>query len=1151
MYSRLRRLAAALLLLAASALPCMAQTITGSIVGSVVDPSGLSVVDADVSVVHVATGVARQMKSDERGDFTFGSLQPGQYMLTVTAAGFKSLVKQQIMLSAAETLPVGRIALEVGAIADKVTVTAEGVAVQVASSERASVIANTQLEGLLTKSRNAMSLLSLMPGVVDGGSIGDTERMDRNFDINVQGNRRSTNTVTMDGMVTNPMGNNFNSSVTLGQDAIAEVKVLLTNYPAEYGRSSGATINLVTKSGAKDFHGLGSYFKRHEQFNANNFFNNRLGTPKQRYRYNTWNYNIGGPVVLPGGFNKNRDKLFFFWSQEFWPLKVSQAVRQLTVPTALERTGDFSQSVDLNNRLINVIDPNTKAQFPGNVIPASRLDSSGLALTKVFPMPNFNDRGISAGRYNYVEQSVNDTPLRMENLRMDYNLTPKHTLAFTFASFLDRQTGGYGVLTNTGANWSQIVKTYQLRGQGYVLRYTGILSPTLINEMGLGFTRRPEGNSATDDEVKRNTRAAAGYTAAQFSPAANPLSFIPNATFGGVTNAASLFMEGRFPFQQNLQAFNLTNNLTKTLGAHTLKAGIMIERNYQGSNGDGNFAGAFSFANDTNNPLNTGYAYSNAALGVFSTYTEPSSRVYLHFRQHAVEWFAQDSWRATRRLTLELGVRFHYLVPIYMSTDKLSSFSSGLYDPAKAVQLIQPTRANGVRVGVHPVTGVTYPAALIGAIAPGTGDAADGMAVSGQNGYPRSLIDTYGLRAGPRFGFAYDVFGNAKTAVRGGIGMFYNRPNMSDNYILFSSQLPIVSNPTVYYSTIGSLLSSSGATFPQSVNGLDRTDKLPKVINYSFSVQQDIGFKTVVDVGYIGSLGRNLLWRRNLNPIPLGANFQAANADPSNPSTPLASAFLRPLKGYNDVLLSEPAGSSNYHSMQVTARRRFTQSVQFGLSWTWSKAMDYADFDTTGVSVQVPVRVWNYGLASFDRTHIFKLDWVWNLPKAPVQSRVARYALHDWQLSGITSFISGSPLGIGYATTNSLDITGSATQGARVVVLGDAVLSKGERTFSRNFKTEMFARPAVGTVGNAATTQIRGPGVNNFDMSLFKDFPIRESMKLQFRAEAYNLFNHTQFSGLDTTARFDASGNQVNTNFGAFTAARGPRILQFALRFYF
>lgn len=201
---------------------------------------------------------------------------------------------------------------------------------------------------------------------------------------------------------------------------------------------------------------------------------------------------------------------------------MSQAVRQLTVPTALERTGDFSQPVDLNNKLISVIDPNTKAQFPGNVIPANRLDSSGLALMKVFPMPNFNDRGISAGRYNYVEQSVNDTPLRMENLRMDYNLTPKHTLAFTFASFLDRQTGGYGVLTNTGANWSQIVKTYQLRGQGYVLRYTGILSPSLINEMSLGFTRRPEGNSATDDEVKRNTRAAAGYTAAQFSPSANP-----------------------------------------------------------------------------------------------------------------------------------------------------------------------------------------------------------------------------------------------------------------------------------------------------------------------------------------------------------------------------------------------------------------------------------------------------------------------------------------------------------------------------------------------------------------------------------------------------------------------------------------------------
>jgi hypothetical protein len=496
-------------------------------------------------------------------------------------------------------------------------------------------------------------------------------------------------------------------------------------------------------------------------------------------------------------------------------------------------------------------------------------------------------------------------------------------------------------------------------------------------------------------------------------------------------------------------------------------------------------------------------------------------------------------------------MRFHYLVPIFMADDRLSVFAPERFDPAQQVQLIRPARVDNQRAGVHPISGQVYPATLIGAMAPGTGDPTNGMTLAGENGYPRGLIDSYGLLFGPRFGFAFDVFGNGRTAIRGGFGKFYNRPNMSDNYIRFASQPPIVSNPTLFYGTLSGLLDSSGAVFPQAVNAFNRADRVPNVMNFSFSVQQDIGFNTVVDAGYVGSLGRNLLWLRNLNPIPFGANFNPANADPSNPATPLPSAFLRPIQGYNDILMTEPGGSSNYHSLQVTARRRFSQSVQFGLAWTWSKAMGFNDFDQNGVSVQVPVRVWNYGLAAFDRTHVVKVDWLWNLPSTPFDNPVLKGVLNNWQLSGITSFISGAPLGVGYTTVNPVDITGTPTQGARIVVTGDPVLPKSERTFSRNFRTEVFRMPAVGTIGNAATTQIRGPGINNWDISIFKDFPIREGMRFQFRAEAYNAFNHAQFSALDTTARFDAQGNQVNARLGEFTATRSPRIMQLALRFYF
>ncbi|MBN8730131.1 MAG: TonB-dependent receptor [Acidobacteria bacterium] len=1139
---------AALLLLATTA--GFAQTITGTLVGSVVDPTGAAVTSAEVSVVQSATGAKRTVNTNEQGDFLIGSLQPGQYTLSVTQSGFKTLQRTGIVLSSAETLPVGRLALEIGAVTDQVSVTAEGATVQVASSERAGVISNTQLENLMTKGRNAMTLLALLPGVVDGQGVGSQERIDRNFDLSVQGNRRNANTVTVDGMPVNPMGNNFNGVVMLSQDAIAEVKVLMSNYPAEYGRSSGATVNFVTKSGTKDFHGLFSYFKRHEQFNANDFFNNRLSRSKARYRYNTWNYNIGGPVPI-GKINRNRDKLFFFWSQEFWPLTVPTAIAQLTVPTPAERRGDFTQSLDLNGRVIPVRDPTTQQAYPGNVVPASRLDASGLSLLKIFPDPNFTDRNISGGRYNYVFQDENQTPIRMENARIDYNIRQNHSLALTIASFVDQQTGAVGILTAGSTNWPQMKKTYRLHGQGYILRYTGVLSPSLINETSLGWTRRPEGNSAEEAEITRNQRATIGFVAGQINPASNPLGLIPNATFGGVTNAANLFMEGRFPFYQKLHAFNLTNNLTKVQGGHTLKAGIMIERNYQGSLNDGAYTGTLNFQPVATNPIDTGYAYSNAALGVFNTYSEASNRVILSFRQHAVEWFLQDTWRATRRLTLEYGMRFHHLVPIFMRSDRLTTFAPELYNASQGVQLIRPARVNNARVGQHPVTGQIYPVTLIGAIAPGVGNPTNGMAVAAQNGYPRGLIDGYGMKFGPRIGFALDVFGTGKTAIRGGFGQFYGRPNMSENLLRFASQPPLISTPTVYFGTLSGIRSSAGAIFPQAVNSFNRSNRIPRVMNFSLSVQQNIGWNTVVDIGYVGSLGRNQFWIRDLNPISIGANFDPRNADPTNPATPLTSSFLRPIVGYNDILMSEPAASSNYHSMQLTARRRFTKGFQFGGAWTWSKALNYNNFDTNTVSVLLPVRYWNYGLSSSDRTHNVRIDWTWDIPTPSVKNAVARYAINDWQLSGITSFVSGAPLGVGFTQVTPTDITGTASQGARIDITGNPNIPKSERTFSRNFDPTVFRVPARGTFGNSATTNIRGPGINNWDISLLKTFPVHERVRLQFRAEAYNAFNHTQFASLDTTARFDAQGAQVNSRLGEFLSARAPRIMQLALRLYF
>ncbi|MGH9845839.1 MAG: carboxypeptidase regulatory-like domain-containing protein, partial [Blastocatellia bacterium] len=398
-----------------------AQNISGSITGTVRDAGGAVIPNVVVKLEQPATGLTREAVTTDKGDFVFTALYAGEYKLSAHANGFKRLERGNIKLTTAEYLSVGDLTLEIGNVGETVTITAQNDTVQTASAERAGVITSQQVENLLIRGRNVMSLLQLLPGVVD---LGDQESISRDWNLNVNGGRRANNGVSLDGVALNAIGNNYNMVVGISQDAVAEVKVLLSNYQAEYGRMSGANIQLVTKSGTKQFHGLGSYFKRHEQFNANNFFNNQLNQPKPRYRFNTWNYNIGGPVYLPKLFNRNKDKLFFFWSQEYWPQRVSRPLSQLTVPTDLERQGDFSQSLDLNGRPRVIRDPTTGQAFPGNRIPANRINPNGQALLKFFPAANFPDRAVSAGRYNYVFQTENTTPQRTETLKLDYHLNP-------------------------------------------------------------------------------------------------------------------------------------------------------------------------------------------------------------------------------------------------------------------------------------------------------------------------------------------------------------------------------------------------------------------------------------------------------------------------------------------------------------------------------------------------------------------------------------------------------------------------------------------------------------------------------------------------------------------------------------------------------
>jgi hypothetical protein len=1135
-----------LLLLSLSS--AIGQIVTGSIAGTVTDSSGAVVAGADVTLLRPATGMVRTTTGDDGGNFQFGGLEPGDYTVRAGKRGFKMIEQSGVVLTTGQRLSVGGLVLEVGAVSETITVTASAATVQIVGADRGDLVDSRQIEDLMVRGRNVTDLIQLVPGVVMDSTNDD---IGGSANFYVQGSRSTSNNVTVDGVAMTDMGNGSQYKMVVSQSAVAEVRVLISNYQAEYGRMSGSNIQIVTKSGARAFHGEASYFKRHEQFNANNFFNNRLGLEPGRYRYNTLTYSIGGPLYIPGKFNRNRDKLFFFWQQEYWPTHNSSSGR-VTVPTAAERIGDFSKSIDINNRAITVRDPfNNRTPFPGNIVPASQINPNGQALLNMFPLPNYLDRSVSGGQYNFVFVSNNDLPKLAQTFKLDYNLNASNILTGTILYYREDQTGTNGV-TTASANWPQMRKTWSSHPKSLSTRYTRVISPSLLNEFGFSVLSQPAWNSASDDAINSNLRSTVGFKAGQLFPGANPLGIVPDASFGGVTGAANIVTEGRFPLYNAYYLVGWSDNLTWSRGNHTIKAGAYAEWFYRHQKKAVNFNGAFTFATNANNPLDAGYAYGNAITGVFNSYTESSNAGWMKVNTHSLETFVQDTWRPLKRLTFDYGMRLYWISPITEQAGGMTSFVPGRYDPKQPMQLIRPAMVGGKRAGVHPVTGEVYPDAAIGAIAPGAGQLYNGMVVAAQNpDYPQGMVNPSGLRLGPRFGFVYNLTSKASTIVRGGLGVFYDRYRTEIFANNFIGLPPLVSTPIVNYGQISQLLTSAGLIYPTAVNAADPKGNLPRIMNFSFSIQRTLWGGIVLDTGYAGSLGRRLFWRRDLNVIPLGANFLPQNQDPTVAGRPLNANFERPIPGYTTILQSEPAGSSNYHSLQVSARRRFARHYQFGAAWTWSKTLDYNDADGDQVSTLVPVRVWNYGLASFDRTHVLALNYLMDVPKIPTSNRMGKTLLHGWQLSGITRFVSGQPLGVGFSSTSGIDYTGTSSISARIVVLGNPILPKSERSFSNNFRTAVFAPPAAGTVGTAARTIIRGPGINNWDLAIFKNFRMWERLRLQFRAEAYNVFNHTQFSGLDTTARFDATGAQINARLSEFTAARTPRQLQMALRLTF
>jgi hypothetical protein len=1172
-----------------------AQTTTGSIAGTVIDPSGAAIVNAKVTATETTKNYAVNTATDNAGRFVFPQMPPGIYNISAEAPGFKKFEKTDINHQANENLNVGTLKLQVGQVNESIEVTAQGLQLQTESGERSESLTNKQITNIALNSRSYLPLVALVPGITTWPSI-QTASHGGVGSITANGSRSNQNNLTLDGVGNVDTGNNGDQLATVSLNSVQEFRILTSNYQAQYGRSSGSQISVVTKSGTNQFHGSGYILHRHESLNANNWYNNRQGVPRNRFRYNDAGYTFGGPIYGPGFLEKLKNRVYFFTSEEFQNQLQPQGIHQNTVPTALERQGDFSQSVDKNGNPITCIrDYTSNACFPGNRIPTSRLSPTGLAILNVYPLPNAQS---AANKGFNLQTAISGPYPRREDLgRLDFNLSDKNHLFVRYINNYDAVTSAYGSFV-LGTNIPKVPITDARPGRAWAVSLTSNLTPTVVNEFTWGFGKNIINITPTTNGL---TRAANGLNNLPvLYPNAIQDDFIPTFAFNGTRlNGTGSFGTNNAPFFNYNTSIEFIDNFSKVWNQHLFKIGFYAQRSRKDQTSFANANGSYDFSDDSSNPYDSGFGFANAALGIYRNFNQASAYLLGKYRYSNIEWYAQDTWKIKSNFTLDYGIRFYWIQPQFDAGLQTSNFLPWDYNPAAAPRLYYPALIGSTKVAVDraaPMPGSAsactsatpgplvpcLPSYAIGDIVQGSGDLLNGIRQAGR-GINKYLVQDRGILYSPRLGFAWDITGAQRFVLRGGGGIFYDRFQGNEIFDEITNP-PSSFTPNLYYGLMNQISPQSIIFGPSSLHALEYSGNVPTTASYSMGIQTKLPFELVLDTAYVGSKSWHLLDQRNLNGIPYGATFLPQNQDPTKlGAKPLGAGalprdFIRPYPGFGDIAIHEFDSTSNFNSLQVSLNRRFVKGLFLGVAYTYSKALGVTSGDGDYVRIDNLTRFANYGPLTFDRRHTLAIDYIYPIPSLFTSHAFAHALLDGWQISGLTRLQSGSPYEVSFSIPgyNNENITGSYTEGGRIQVVGDPLKGYNQSGPYSWLNASAFAPPPVGNIGlGEGRYPFYGPGINDTDLSLQKTFAMRERYNIVLRLDAFNAFNHPQFggvggngvsnnSGIFSTINYaginggvknaylnpDGTINNIN-GFGTVSGARDPRILQISAEIQF